>query len=104
MGIYTVEGFSNARRKLSVLPLVDTPVKDEKPTPTTGLGALTTGFLSSTTAHGLPRVISEPSMIRKFAWLVIFMVASAMFCLMMYHAVVTYLHCPVDINIKYHVR
>ena len=105
MGVYTGEGYKPPNKNLVDMALRDRPdVKEGGRSATVGLGTLTSGFLSSTSAHGLPRVISEPTLIRKFAWLVIFVAATALFCLMMYYAFVQYFDKPVEINMKYKVR
>lgn len=74
------------------------PVK-ERTSPS--FGSILIDFLAGTSAHGLPRVASEISLIRKLFWGIVFLGAFTVFIYLMYISCVNFMERPVGIYINY---
>lgn len=76
----------------------------QEPPKRTTYGSVLNDFADSTTAHGLPRVISEGKWYWKIFWFLVFAGATYVFCRQAWDILQDYRSNPVNTNIKIQTR
>ena len=61
-------------------------------------------FVENCTAHGLPRLAAEKSLLRKIIWALIFIGAMGYFCFSLQKIIRMYLKYEVNVNTMLHTR
>ncbi|XP_054773906.2 uncharacterized protein LOC129281999 isoform X1 [Lytechinus pictus] len=90
--------------KASPRAAMNTPFQDVEPPKRVTYGSIFTDFADSTTAHGLPRVISEAKWYWKIFWLLVFSGATYIFCRQAWDILTDYRGNPVNTNIRIQTR